>query len=206
LRGEGLPNNKGGDLRLKLKRRDFLKLMGASGAGLVLTDWGFNTKKIEASSKLFKLDSAREYTSVCTFCSCGCGMTCHERNGKLINLEGNSDHIVNEGALCSKGASMAAVPNSDQRVKTPLYRAPGSDKWEEISWDTAIDKIANKIKDTRDSNWIAEEIIKDQTYKVNRTDAIGFLGGAQNNNEECYLFTKMARLLGTYYLEHQARL
>jgi formate dehydrogenase major subunit len=41
---------------------------------------------------------------------------------------------------------------------------------------------------------------------VNRTDAIGFMGGAQNTNEECYLFQKAARLLGLAYVEHQARL
>jgi len=41
---------------------------------------------------------------------------------------------------------------------------------------------------------------------VNRTDAIAFLGGAQNTNEECYLLAKMSRLLGTVWVEHQARL
>ena len=100
---------------------------------------------------------------------------------------------------------MSAIPNSDQRVQTPLYRAPGSDAWEEISWDEAIEKVANKIKETRDNNWIAEETIGGKTYKVNRTDAISFLGGAQNNNEECYLLSKMSRLLGTAFVEHQAR-
>lgn len=100
---------------------------------------------------------------------------------------------------------MSVIPNSDQRVKTPLYRAPGSDQWEEISWDTAIEKIAQKVKQVRDDNWIATETIDGQTYTVNRTDAIGILGGAQNNNEECYLMSKMARLLGVSFLEHQAR-
>ena len=41
---------------------------------------------------------------------------------------------------------------------------------------------------------------------VNRTDAMGFMGGAQNTNEECYLFQKAARLLGMAYVEHPARL
>jgi formate dehydrogenase major subunit len=46
----------------------------------------------------------------------------------------------------------------------------------------------------------------DADVPVNRTDAIGFMGGAQNTNEECYLFQKAARLLGLAYVEHQARL
>jgi formate dehydrogenase major subunit len=91
-----------------------------------------------------------------------------------------------------------------------MYRAPGSDKWQKISWDEALDKIAKKVKTTRDANWIATEKIAgkdgEKEWKVNRTDAIGFLGGAQNTNEECYLFSKMARLFGTAYVEHQARL
>jgi formate dehydrogenase major subunit len=101
---------------------------------------------------------------------------------------------------------MGALPNSDQRVTTPLYRAAGSDKWQEISWKEAIDKVAGKIKQTRDSHWIATEKVDDKEYAVNRTDAISFLGGAQNPNEECYLMSKMSRMIGTDYVEHQARL
>jgi len=190
---------------LKLKRREFLKLAGATGAGLALSRLGFNVRPIEAASKVTRIHGAREYTSICNFCSCGCGMICHVKDGKLINLEGDPDHIINEGALCSKGAAMYEVPNSDQRVKTPLYRAPGSDRWEKISWETAIEKVAQKIKEVRDENWIEKEKVDDETYEVQRTDAIGFIGGAQNNNEECYLFTKMARMLGVTFLEHQAR-
>lgn len=181
---------------MKLKRREFLKLAGATGAGLALSQLGFNMRSLEAASSKCRIHGAREYTSICNFCSCGCGMICHVKDGKLINLEGDPDHIINEGALCSKGAAMYEVPNSDQRVKTPLYRAPGSDRWEEISWETAIEKVAQKIKEVRDETWIDE---------LHSTDAISFTGGAQNNNEECYLFTKMARAFGVTFLEHQAR-
>ncbi|HWE25127.1 MAG TPA: hypothetical protein VG496_14405, partial [Myxococcales bacterium] len=62
------------------------------------------------------------------------------------------------------------------------------------------------LKATRDANWIATEKDGDRELPVSRTDAIAFLGGAQNTNEECYLWNKMGRLLGTNYVEHQARL
>lgn len=138
-------------------------------------------------------------------------MVCHVKEGKLVNLEGDPDHIINQGALCSKGAAMKATHDSDQRLKVPLYRAPGSDHWQEITWDQAYERLVGKIKQVRDSHWIDKETDKDKDGKevehvVNRTDAIGFMGGAQNTNEECYLLTKMARLLGTVYVEHQARL
>ncbi len=191
---------------MELSRRDLFKATGGMGAGIALTALGFDAREVEAATKDFKLKNAREYTSICTFCSCGCGMMCYVKDGKLVNLEGDPDHIINEGALCSKGASMGAVPNSDQRVTTPLYRAPGSDKWQRIGWKEAIDKVAGKIKRTRDGNWLASEKDGGKEFTVNRTDAISFLGGAQNTNEECYLLSKMSRILGTDYVEHQARL
>lgn len=192
---------------MKVSRRSFLKTTAAAGAGLSVGSLGFSMQEAEAAVKTFKLDGAREYTSICTFCACGCGMVCHvNKDGKLINLEGDPDHIVNEGGLCSKGASMSVIPNSEERVKTPLYRAPGSDSWQQISWDEAIEKVAKAIKKQRDENWIATESENGKTYAVNRTEAISFLGGAQVHNEECYLMAKMSRLFGTVFLEHQARL
>jgi formate dehydrogenase major subunit len=196
---------------MSLGRRSWLKLTAGGGAGLALTSLGLKPSEVQAAAKSAKLSGTKEYTTACNFCSCGCGMVCHVRDGKLLNLEGDPDHVVNEGALCSKGAAMRATHESDQRVKTPLYRAPGSDKWEQISWDEAIEKIAKKVKTVRDGNWIATEKDKNKDgveveYAVNRTDALAFMGGAQNTNEECYLFSKMARLFGTAYVEHQARL
>jgi formate dehydrogenase major subunit len=153
-----------------------------------------------------KLTGAKEFTTACNFCSCGCGIICHVKDGKLVNLEGDPDHVVNQGALCSKGAAMLATHDSAERVRAPRYRAPGSDRWQEISWDEAIARVAKKIKVTRDSHWIATEKDGEEEYPVNRTDAIAFLGGAQNTNEECYLWNKMGRVFGTNFVEHQARL
>jgi formate dehydrogenase major subunit len=196
---------------MTLSRRKWLKATAGGGAGLALAKLGFSPPEVRAATKDLKLTGAKQYTTSCNFCSCGCGMVCHVVDGKLVNLEGDPDHIVNEGALCSKGAAMQATHESPQRAKTPLYRAPGSDRWQEISWDEALDRISRKIKATRDANWIATDKDTDKEgneveYRVNRTDALAFLGGAQNTNEECYLYAKMGRLLGSAYIEHQARL
>jgi formate dehydrogenase major subunit len=191
---------------MSVNRRDLLKWSAGAGAGLAVGAFGVNLHDVKAATRGIKLSGATEFTTACNFCSCGCGMICQVRDGKVVNLEGDPDHVINEGSLCSKGAAMSAVPNSPQRLTKPMYRAPGSDKWQEISWNDAVKKIARKMKATRDSNWIATETEGDKTYPVNRTDAIGFLGGAQNTNEECYLVTKLARILGTVAIEHQARL
>jgi formate dehydrogenase major subunit len=189
---------------------------------------------VRAATKDWKLSAVSELTTSCNFCSCGCGMIAAVRDGKLVAMEGDYDHIVNRGALCVKGISMFATHTSPKRLTTPLYRAPGSDRWEELSWEDAISRVARKIRKTRDESWIATEMVDApmvvgdtpaaedsrrenpprfvprETGKgevpVNRTDAIGFMGGAQNTNEECYLFQKAARLLGLAYVEHQARL
>jgi formate dehydrogenase major subunit len=176
------------------------------GAGLALADLGVNVQQVHAATRGMKLSGTAEFTSACNFCACGCGMICHVKDGKLINLEGDPDHVINRGSLCAKGAAMAAVPNSPQRLKRPMYRAPGATEWKEISWDEAYAGIARKIKGTRDKHWKATEMDGDKELVANRTDAIAFLGAAQNTNEECYLITKATRLLGTVNVEHQARL
>jgi formate dehydrogenase major subunit len=196
---------------MKLGRRSLLKMTLGGGAGLALAEIGLDPVKVQAAVREAKLGGAKEFTTACNFCSCGCGMVAHVKDGKLVNLEGDPDHVINEGSLCPKGAAMKATHESPQRIRSPRYRAPGSDKWQEISWDEAMEKIAKKVKATRDANWILTEKDKNKEgqeveFTVNRTDALGFLGGAQNTNEECYAYQKMARLFGTDFVEHQARL
>jgi formate dehydrogenase major subunit len=189
---------------MELDRRQCLTGMSGVGAAFVAADW--LPPQEPSRAKDLKLAGAKEFTTACNFCSCGCGMVGHVVDGKLVNLEGDPGHVVNEGALCVKGTAMLATHDSAQRVRSPKYRAPGSDKWTDIGWDEALDKIAKKIKALRDSTWIANEKDGDKEYAVNRTDALAFLGGGQNTNEECYLWMKMARLFGANFLEHQARL
>jgi formate dehydrogenase major subunit len=217
--------------RQQLNRRDWLKASIGGGTGLALGGL-LDVPAVKAAAQELKLANVSEFTTSCNFCSCGCGMVASVRDGKLLRMEGDYDHIVNRGSLCVKGISMFATHTSPSRLTTPRYRAAGSDHWEDISWDDAINRVAQKIRKTRDETWIATEkvdapkLVVDSAagdriesaprfvpqeggpaeVPVNRTDAIGFMGGAQNTNEECYLFQKAARLLGLAYVEHQARL
>ena len=188
-----------------VNRRDLLKLAFGGGAGLALEGL-IDVRAMRAATRDLKLSNIAEFTTSCNFCSCGCGMIAAVRDGKLITMEGDYDHIVNRGSLCVKGISMFATHASPKRLATPRYRAPGSDHWEDITWQDAVNRVAQKIRKTRDDTWISTEKVGDKEVPVNRTDAIAFLGGAQNTNEECYLFQKAARLLGLAYVEHQARL
>jgi len=191
--------------RSQLSRRDWFRAGIGGAAGLALAGL-VDLPAAKAAAREMKLAKINEFTTSCNFCSCGCGMIAAVREGKLVAMEGDYDHIVNRGSLCVKGISMFATHASPNRLTTPRYRAPGSDHWEEITWKDAAERIARKIKKVRDETWVAMEKVGDLQVPVNRTDAIAFLGGAQNTNEECYLFQKAARLLGLPFVEHQARL
>jgi formate dehydrogenase major subunit len=189
----------------RVSRREWFRTTAGGWASLGLASL-VDMPTVRASTQGLKLSKIQEFTTSCNFCSCGCGMVAAVRDGKLIAMEGDYDHIVSRGSLCVKGISMFATHTSPNRLTTPRYRAPGSDHWEEISWENAVERVAQKIRKTRDDTWIATDKLSDKEVPVNRTDAIAFMGGAQNTNEECYLFQKAARLLGIAYVEHQARL
>ena len=189
-----------------VNRRELLGLSAFGGAGLAIGPGLLDVQEVRQANERLKLADVTELTTACNFCSCGCGMIAAVRDGKLISLEGDYDHIVNRGSLCVKGISMFPTHTSPRRNQVPRYRAPGSDKWVDLTWQEAAERIARKIKKVRDETWIATENVGGKDVPVNRTDAIAFLGGAQNTNEECYLFQKAARLFGTTYIEHQARL
>jgi formate dehydrogenase major subunit len=188
-----------------VNRRDLLRLTLRGTTGLALAGL-VDVPAMRAATQQMKLSNISEFTTSCNFCSCGCGMVAAVRDGKLIAMEGDYDHIVSRGSLCVKGISMFATHASPKRLTKPLYRAPGSDHWEEMEWKDAAERVARKIHKVRNETWIATEKVGDKDVPVNRTDAIAFLGGAQNTNEECYIFQKAARLLGIAYVEHQARL
>ncbi len=188
-----------------ISRRDLFRAGLGGVTGLALHGL-VNVPEIRAATEQLKLSQISEFTTSCNFCSCGCGMIAAVRDGKLIAMEGDYDHIVSRGSLCVKGIAMFATHASPKRLTAPLYRAPGSDRWEELDWKDAAERVARRIKKVREETWIATEKLGDRDVPVNRTDAIAFLGGAQNTNEECYLFQKAARLLGIPWVEHQARL
>ena len=192
---------------MELTRRGFLKLSGASTAGFVLLKGG-NWKQQLSSSPIPLHKQIGETTTICCYCSVGCGAVVAVENGELVNIEGDPDHPINQGSLCPKGQAIAQIHQVDgkvnkQRLTKPLYRAPGASDWEEKTWEEAIGMIAQRIKSTRDQYFITQDA---NGKTVNRCEAIAQLGGGELDNEECYLASKMARALGIVYVEHCARL
>jgi len=194
---------------MEITRRGFLSLSGTVGSGVALSSLGLNLNPLKAHAagitKMDRLKAARQTTTVCCYCSVGCGLICSvdKLTGKIINIEGDPEHPINEGSLCAKGAGFFDLTEANQhRLKKVLYRAPQSDKWEEKSWDWALPRIARLVKDTRDKSF---KKTNTKGEVVNRTEAIGHLGSSNIDNEECWLITAMVRALGLVYIDHQAR-
>ena len=181
-------------------RRQFLSTLGSAGAAAGAL--GAPTPAEAGPIPAPKTAGATETTTICPFCGVGCGQVVSVKDGRVLSIEGDRQHPINEGTLCSKGAAATQVTNNPLRLKVPLYRAPGSDKWEEKSWDWMLPRIAARVKATRDASFQTQA----DGVTVNRTEAIACLGGAALDNEECYLLAKAMRALGIVYLEHQARI
>jgi formate dehydrogenase major subunit len=188
---------------MDITRRTFIKGLGSGITALGLTDVIFRRSGWAGAVHPAKTKGTQVTTSICPFCGVGCGLIAHTKGGKLINVEGDPDHPINEGTLCSKGQAVFEVVTSPRRLTKVKYRAPGSDHWEEKPLEWAITTLAQRIKATRDANFTTKS---PSGVVVNRTEALASIGGAAINNEECYLNVKLMRALGIVYLEHQARL
>jgi formate dehydrogenase major subunit len=151
-----------------------------------------------------RIRGADVHVSVCPYCAVGCSQLVYTRDGQILDIEGNYDSPINGGTLCPKGAATFGLVHSPLRVKTVKYRAPHGDHWEERPLAWAMERIAQLVKQTRDANY--EE--RDQNgVAVNRTLAIGHLGGATLDNEENYLIKKLFTAgLGIVAVENQARI
>ena len=191
---------------MSLSRRDFLKVGGATAAGVAVGSPGIDLGPVEAAATSLKIKEAKVFHGVCPYCAVGCAQLIYTKNNKIIDIEGDPDTPHTLGRLCPKGAATIQLSNNPLRPTKALYRAPGSDKWEEKPLEWMWDEIAKRVKATRDATFVEVEKTKDgKDVVVNRTEGIANLGSACIDNEECYLLTKLMRTLGVVYLEHQAR-
>jgi len=188
---------------MKLSRRSFIKATGAGVVGLGLGQLGIDLEPVKAHAFAMKIDGAKEVISICPFCACCCNVLMHVKDGKIVSVEGDPDYPVSEGALCAKGAALLSMHTGKHRLEVPLYRAPGSDHWEEKTWDWTLERIAANVKKTRDAEF---KKVNDKGQVVNRVEAIFQLGTSQMDNEECTVSHQMLRGLGVVHMDHQARI
>jgi formate dehydrogenase major subunit len=190
-------------------RRQFLKV--STIGGVAASVLGFDLRPAYAQVRELKIARTTETRSTCPYCSVSCGVILHtlgdrSRNtkAKIVHVEGDPDHPINQGTLCPKGITLKQNIVNDRRLTTVRYRAPGSTAWEEKSWDWAIDRIARQLKQTRDQRLIVKDA-RGQT--LNALTSVGVIGGCTDTNELNYLLVKAFRAgLGVIPIEQQARI
>lgn len=194
---------------MQVSRRQFFKICAGGMAGTTAAALGFTPAVALAGSRQYKLLRARETRNTCTYCSVGCGLLMYSlgdgaKNAKetIFHIEGDSDHPVNRGALCPKGAGLVDFIHSEGRLKYPEYRAPGSDKWVKLSWEETFDRIARLIKKDRDANF---QKFNKEGVEVNRWLTTGMLCASAASNETGFLTQKFSRALGMLAVDNQAR-
>jgi formate dehydrogenase major subunit len=199
-------------MNMELSRRSFMVGAGAGLAGTTIGAFGFG--EIEAAHALsirpFRLAQTKETRSSCPYCAVCCGMMIYSAESKaekgkmeVTHIEGDVDNPVNRGTLCPKGAGALGYIQSKTRVKYPMYRKPGADKFERVTWDFAMDRIAKLMKDDRDKNFVEKNR---DGVTVNRWPTMGFLSGSSVTNETGWLTYKVSRGLGMLQIENQARI
>jgi formate dehydrogenase major subunit len=198
-------------MNMEISRRQFLGTAAAGVAGTTLGAFGFGDIEAAyaASIRPWKLASTTETRNTCTYCSVACGIIMYS-NGNLargekaeiVHIEGDTDHPTNRGTLCPKGAGLLDIVHAETRLKYPMVRKPGSDKFEQVSWDYALDRIARLMKDDRDKNFIAKN---DAGVTVNRWLSTGFLAASATTNETAWMTWKVVRSAGMLVFDNQAR-
>ena len=198
-----------GNRDMEPTRRDFLTV--ATIGGVAASVLGFDLTPAYAEVRELKIARTTETRSTCPYCSVSCGVIIHtlgdrSRNvrPRVVHIEGDADHPINQGTLCPKGITLKQNIVNDRRLTKVLYRAPGGTAWEEQSWDFAIERIARLIKQTRDQHLIRKDAVG---RTVNALTRMGVIGGCTDTNEFNYLLVKAFRAgLGVVPIEQQARI
>jgi formate dehydrogenase major subunit len=198
-------------MNMELSRREFLGAASASVAGTALGAFGFGDIEAAHAKAIrdFKLVNTTETRNTCPYCSVACGIIMYSKgdlkkgeNAEIIHIEGDTDHPTNRGTLCPKGAALLNFVKAETRLKYPMIRKPGSDKFERVSWDDALDRVARLMKDDRDKNFVAKN---NDGVTVNRWTTTGFLAASATTNETAFATYKVVRSAGMLVFDNQAR-
>jgi formate dehydrogenase major subunit len=198
-------------MNMELSRRRFMQGASAGLAGSTLGALGFGD--IEAayatSIRAWKLAGTNETRNTCTYCAVGCGIIMYSKGNlakgetaEIVHIEGDPDHPTNRGTLCPKGAALLDLVHAKTRTLYPQIRKPGSDKYERVSWDTALDRVARLMKDDRDKNIVVKN---NDGITVNRWTSTGFLAASATTNETAWATYKVVRSAGMLVFDNQAR-
>ena len=198
-------------MNIEVSRRQFMRGAAAGVAATSLGALGFGDIETAyaTSIRAWKLLGTTETRNTCTYCAVGCGIIMYSNGNfakgekaEIVHIEGDPDHPTNRGTLCPKGAALLELVHSRTRTLYPQIRKPGSGKFERVSWDFALDRIARLMKDDRDKNFIPKN---SAGVTVNRWLSTGFLAASASSNETAWATYKVVRGAGMLAFDNQAR-
>ena len=134
-----------------VKRRDFLKVLGAAGA--TVSTVGCTSEKVgKLIPYLVHPDEtvagvSTYYATTCRECAASCGIIAETRDGRTTKLEGNPDHPLNRGALCARGQSALQGLYNPDRLRGPMLKENGA--WKAIEWEAALTLVSQKLGEAR---------------------------------------------------------
>ena len=141
----------GSDATTGVRRRDFLKVLGAGGAAA--TAIGCSRERVEqlipyvASPDHTVPGVSTYYATTCRECLTACGVIAEVRDGRAIKLEGNPDHPLSRGALCARGQSALQGLYNPDRFRTPMLKQNG--QWAATTWETALSTLSARMAAAR---------------------------------------------------------
>ncbi len=139
------------------------------------------------------MTSKKSYKSTCSYCGVGCGIIVHKDNKDNLSIQGDPDHPVNKGMLCSKGMNLNyVVQNTSERILYPEMRWNRNHPMQRVSWEVALKRAAA----------IFQSLIN--KYGPN---SVGFYVSGQCLTEEYYIINKLAKgFIGTNNIDTNSRL
>lgn len=135
----------------------------------------------------------QSHKTTCSYCGVGCGMIVKKDTRGRLKVEGDPNHPVNKGMLCSKGLNLNhVVQDTSDRLLHPMMRWSRNHPMEQVNWDTALDRAAAVFK---------------SIIKKHGPDSVGFYVSGQCTTEEYYLANKLTKgFLGTNNIDTNSRL
>ncbi len=148
-----------------IKRRDFLKVVGVSGAAVAATACYPNDKVEKLIPYVTSPDNtvpgvSSYFATTCRECAAGCGLLVETRDGRAIKAEGNPDHPVNRGALCGRGQSALQGLYNPDRYRGPMMRESG--KLIPITWERGLQLLSQKMGEAKSKGTAAGAVFINQ--------------------------------------------
>ncbi len=131
--------------------------------------------------------------SMCPYCGVGCGLLVGQQDHQIKKVKGDPQHPANLGMICAKGGTLAEMMRAPGRALHPLMRADRGKKFVQAGWDSALDRIAQKIRSTVEAHgpdsfafYISGQLLSEDYYVINKF-AKGFVGtnNVDSNSRLC---------------------